>query len=169
MRLSHPLTLVGLLCGVLVTSPRLLNARQLNGMRHWELPGRGTSTEGEERRDTDAAPPRVKNITFSNPKASRAYARLEELASLRLTRFQSSTWMVRRFLKSHLTSVHHGRAFSLSAEHRMRQDRCGFSRRSSTTSLNFISSYSFGSFLLGQLEAQRTLSSGTSFIVLSTL
>ena len=92
MRLSHPLTLVGLLCGVLVTSPRLLNAKRLNGMRHLELSGRGPSTKGEERTtDTGAAPPRVQNFTFSNPKASRTYARLGELASLRLTRFQSST------------------------------------------------------------------------------
>jgi hypothetical protein len=130
MRLRNTFTLLGLLCGVLVSS---LNAKRLEGVKRWEPSARGPSAEGEARRAMDtAAPPRVKNITFSNPKASRTCARLGELASLCLTtRFQSSSWMVRPFLKSTLTSDHHGLAFSLSAEHRMRQDRCGFSRRSS--------------------------------------
>jgi hypothetical protein len=102
MRLSHALTLVGLLCGMLVTSPRVLNAKRLEGVKRWEPHkfGRGPSAEGEARRAMDtAAPSRVKNITFSNPKASRAYARLGELASLCLTRLQSSSWMVPPFLK----------------------------------------------------------------------
>lgn len=132
IRLTHSLTLVCLLYGVLVTSPRVLNAKHLQGMKRWELAARGPNTEGEARRATDtAAPAKVRNITFSNPKASRAYARLRELASFCLTRLQSSMWMVRPFLKSSLTPVHHGLAFSLSAEHRMRQDRCGFIQRSS--------------------------------------
>ena len=126
IRLRHTLTLVGLLCGVLVTFPRVLNAKHLEGVKRWE-----PSAEGEARRATDtAAPARVKNITFSNPKASRAYVGLGELESLCLTRFQSSSWMVRPFQKSTLTSAHHGLAFSLSVEIRMRQNRCGFSRRS---------------------------------------
>ena len=128
MRLSHTLTLlVGLLCGVFVTSPTVLNAsaKHLHGLNHRFA--HGPSAKVEVLRDTDGAVPAgVKNITFSNPKASRTYARLGELASLCLTPLQSSTWMVGPFLTSSSTSVRHGLAFSLSAEHRMRQERCGF-------------------------------------------
>ncbi|KAI9466665.1 alpha/beta-hydrolase [Lactarius psammicola] len=82
MRLTHTLALVGLLCGVLfaepaaarVTSPKFLNAKRLEAVNHRELSARGPSAEREVRRATGtAAPPRVKNITFSNPKASQFF------------------------------------------------------------------------------------------------
>ncbi len=138
MRLTHTLALVGLLCGVLfaepvaarVTSQKFPDVKRLEAGKRWELSARGPNARGEARRATNtAAPPRVKNITFSNPKASRAYARLGELASLCLTRSQNSSWMVRPFLKSALTSVHLGLASSLSAQQQMSQERCGFSRK----------------------------------------
>ncbi|KAI9448384.1 alpha/beta-hydrolase [Lactarius indigo] len=79
MRLTHTLTLVGLLCGVLsagpvaarITPPKLLSAKHLEAVK---LSTRGPNAQGEARRATDtAAPPRVKNITFSNPKASQFF------------------------------------------------------------------------------------------------
>jgi len=90
MHLTHTLALVGLFCGVFfaepvaarVTSSGVLNAKHLEAVKRRELSARGPNAEGEVRRATDtAAPPRVKNITFSNPKASRTYAGLGELAS----------------------------------------------------------------------------------------
>lgn len=88
MRLTHTLTLVALLCGVLfeesvaarATSPGVLNVHPLKAMKQRELSVRGPGAGGEARRSTDTAePPRVKNITFSNQKASRTYPRLGEL------------------------------------------------------------------------------------------
>jgi carboxypeptidase D len=80
-RLSHALALVGLLCGILfsgpvavaarVTSVEFLKAKRLEAMKRLELSARGLDSEDNVRRATE---PRVKNITFSNPKASRAYA-----------------------------------------------------------------------------------------------
>ncbi|KAH8977071.1 alpha/beta-hydrolase [Lactarius hatsudake] len=79
VRLTHTLALVGLLCSVLsawpviahVTSPNLLNVKRLEAVK---LSSRGLNAEGEARRATDTvAPPRAKNITFSNPKASQFF------------------------------------------------------------------------------------------------
>ncbi|KAI9448385.1 alpha/beta-hydrolase [Lactarius indigo] len=79
MRLTHTLALVSLLCGVLsagpvtarVTSPKLLNAKHLEAV---ERPACVLNTQGEARPATDTvAPARVKNITFSNPKASQFF------------------------------------------------------------------------------------------------
>ncbi|KAH9045770.1 alpha/beta-hydrolase [Lactarius pseudohatsudake] len=78
MRLTHTLALAGLLCGVLspwpviarITSPNLLNVKRLEAVK---LSSRGPNAEGGARRATEAAPPKVKNITFSNPKASQFF------------------------------------------------------------------------------------------------
>jgi hypothetical protein len=83
-RLSHTLTLITLLCGMLVAEnvaalvdPGVLHAKRLEALKPWEPSSRSPSSEGEARRAADtAAPSRVKNITFSNQKASRAYIRL---------------------------------------------------------------------------------------------
>ncbi|KAH8999463.1 alpha/beta-hydrolase [Lactarius akahatsu] len=71
-RLTHTLALVGLLCGVLsawpviarITSPNLLNVKRLEAVK---LSSRGPNAEEA------VAPPRVKNITFANPKASQFF------------------------------------------------------------------------------------------------
>ena len=84
-RLSSVLALLGLLCGTLFlgpvavaardTSVESLNAKRLEAVKRWELSARGRNGGGNARRAAlTLAPPRVKNITFSNPKASRAYA-----------------------------------------------------------------------------------------------
>jgi len=76
------LALVSSLCGVLFLAPfavaryassNSLNARRLEAIRRWELSARDRTGEDKARRATYApAPARVKNITFSNPKAARA-------------------------------------------------------------------------------------------------
>ena len=91
-RLSHALALYSLLSGMLFwvpvaardTSVKSLNAKRLEAAKHQGLSARGRN--GSVRRAADtSSPPRVKNITFSNPKASRAYARVHALH--RLMRF----------------------------------------------------------------------------------
>ncbi|KAI9466663.1 alpha/beta-hydrolase [Lactarius psammicola] len=50
---------------------KFLNGKRLEAVNHRGLSARGPSAEREVRRATGtAAPPRVKNVTFSNPKAS---------------------------------------------------------------------------------------------------
>jgi carboxypeptidase D len=83
-RLSRALALVGLLCGTLFSGPvavaardtsvKSLHAKRLEAVKRWELSARGRDSGGNARRATGPAPPRVKNITFSNPKASGEYA-----------------------------------------------------------------------------------------------
>jgi carboxypeptidase D len=83
--LSYALALVGLLCAALLSGPvavvardtsvKSFHAKRLEAIKRWELSARGHDSEGNARRATDKpAPPRVKNITFSNPKASSEYA-----------------------------------------------------------------------------------------------
>jgi len=91
-RLGHALTfalaLVGLLCGTLSsgpashgvlvaardTSPEYLNAKRLEAVERWRRSARDQTGASNARRATDTStPPRVKNITFSNPKASQFY------------------------------------------------------------------------------------------------
>jgi carboxypeptidase D len=79
-RLTHTLALVGLLCGILFpgpfraaardTSPGFLSAKRLEAVKRWDPSGGRRNRDGGMRRDTDHAAPRVKNITFTNPKAS---------------------------------------------------------------------------------------------------
>ena len=81
------LALVSSLCGVLFLAPfavaryassKSLNARRLEAIHRWESSARDRTREDKERRATYApAPARVKNITFSNPKAARACAEIE--------------------------------------------------------------------------------------------
>ncbi|KAI0301889.1 Alpha/Beta hydrolase protein [Multifurca ochricompacta] len=82
IRLSSTLSLVGLLYLTLFlrpiaardTSMVTLNAKRLAAVERWRLSARGLNVEGNARRSTDATTsPRVKNITFRNPKASRFY------------------------------------------------------------------------------------------------
>lgn len=120
VRLGCMLTLVSSLCGVLFlapfvvardTSSKSLSARRLEAVHRWELSARDRTGEDKARRATDApAPPRVKNITFSNAKATRAYTGIESLCVAHLMLFQISTSMARQFLWSTLMSVRHGRA-----------------------------------------------------------
>ena len=115
-RLTHALALVGLLCGFLLsapvaardTSPRFLHDKRLEAQKRWES-SRNSATNA--RRATDgSAPPRVKNITFTNPKASGAYARISPSLAPSLTRFQSITSMANPFLSSILMLARRGRA-----------------------------------------------------------
>ena len=85
-RLSYALALFSLLSGILLRGPvaardtflRSLNAKRLEAAKQWGLSARDRN--GGARRATDtSSPPRVKNITFSNPNASRAYARAHTL------------------------------------------------------------------------------------------
>ncbi|KAH9061995.1 alpha/beta-hydrolase [Lactarius vividus] len=74
MRLTHTLALLALLSAwpviARITSPNLLDVKRFEAVKL----SRGPKAEGEARRATDtAAPPRVKNITFSNPKASQFF------------------------------------------------------------------------------------------------
>ncbi|KAH9963269.1 Alpha/Beta hydrolase protein [Russula dissimulans] len=80
-RLRYSLALLSLFCGTLFwqlaaardTSPEFLKAKRLEAVKRWELSARGGS--GGTRRATDdtVTLPGVKNITFSNPKASQFY------------------------------------------------------------------------------------------------
>ena len=83
--LSYALALVCLLCGALFSGPvavvardtsvKSFHAKRLEAIKRWELSARDHDSEGNARRATKMpAPPRVKNITFSNPKASSEYA-----------------------------------------------------------------------------------------------
>jgi carboxypeptidase D len=80
IRLGHALVLVSLLCGTLLlepvaardTSPRSLNTKRLEALKLRE--------SANARRATDtSAPSGVKNFTFTNPKASGAYAGIHAL------------------------------------------------------------------------------------------
>ncbi len=81
IRLTRTLALVGLLYVALFaaepvaardTSVGFLNKKRHEAIKRWGLSARGPNSAGNARRATDTpAPPRVKNITFSNPKASR--------------------------------------------------------------------------------------------------
>jgi carboxypeptidase D len=79
-RLSHALALLSLLGGTLLvgTAARAfdpsLSAKRLEAAKRWEYSARGRNGAGNPRRATDTSP-KVKNITFTNPKASGAYAR----------------------------------------------------------------------------------------------
>jgi hypothetical protein len=91
-RLSRALALLGLFCATLFigteaarrgTSLRSLNAKRLEASKRWEFSARGRNGVSNVRRATDTSPPsRVKNITFTNPKASGAYARVHTLPHL---------------------------------------------------------------------------------------
>jgi hypothetical protein len=127
--LAFALALVSLLCGTLSsgpashgvlvaardTSPEYLNAKRLEAVERWRRSARDQSGASNARRATDtSAPPRVKNITFSNPKASREYnpnlKSIRTPSSRRLMCFlKSSTSMARPFLSSTLMLARRGR------------------------------------------------------------
>jgi hypothetical protein len=109
-RLSRALALLSLLGGTLFVdtaarvidlSLRSLNAKRLEAAKRWEYSARGRDGSGDLRRATDtSAPSRVKNITFTNPKASGAYARVHVLPRL----FVSCTSRVLREWRDHTPS-----------------------------------------------------------------
>jgi hypothetical protein len=84
-RLSRALALLSLLgatlflgtaAHVIDPSLRSLNAKRLEAAKRLKYSTRGGNSAGNPRRATDTSPPSsVKNITFTNPKASGAYAR----------------------------------------------------------------------------------------------
>jgi hypothetical protein len=86
-RLSPALALLSLLGAALFVgtaarvfdpSSRSLNAKRLEAAKRLEYSARGRNGAGTSRRATDTSPPsRVKNITFTNPKASGASARAQ--------------------------------------------------------------------------------------------
>ena len=61
------------------TSLRSLNAKRLEVAKHWELSARGRNGDAARRPADTSTASRVKNITFSNPRASRAYASVHVL------------------------------------------------------------------------------------------
>jgi hypothetical protein len=98
-RLSRALALLSLLGGTLFVgtaartvgpSLRSLNAKRLEAAKRWEHSARGrngAARGGDTSRATDTSPAsRVKNITFTNPKASGAYARVYALPRLFVSR-----------------------------------------------------------------------------------
>ena len=115
-RLARALALVGLLCGILFlgpvaardTSPSSLNAKRDEVVKRWQHSAHGRNRGRHGRRAP--APPKVKNITFKNPKASGAYARVYAFLVSLLMRFQSSTWMAHPFLWSTLMLARRGLA-----------------------------------------------------------
>jgi hypothetical protein len=77
--LSHALVLFSLLYGLfwrpVTARDTSLRVKRLEVAKHWESSSRSRNSANKVRRATDtSAPPRVKNITFSNPRASGAYA-----------------------------------------------------------------------------------------------
>jgi hypothetical protein len=95
-RLSRALALLSLLGGTLLVgtaarvidpSLRSLNPKHLEAAKRWEHSARGLNRAGpvgDPRRAARATSPpaRVKNITFTNPKASGAYPRVHALPRL---------------------------------------------------------------------------------------
>jgi carboxypeptidase D len=81
IHLSHALALAlfGLLCGTLVSKPvaardtsrRSSNAKRRDAAKRWEEAVHGNDARNARRATDTSAPAGVKNITFSNPKASR--------------------------------------------------------------------------------------------------
>jgi carboxypeptidase D len=74
-RLIHTLVLFSMLYGhfwgPVAARDTSLRAKRLEVAKHWESSVRSRNSANNVRRATDtSAPPRVKNITFSNPKAS---------------------------------------------------------------------------------------------------
>ena len=67
---------VGTAARIIDPSLRSLNAKRLEAAKRWEFSARGRNGAVDPRRATETSPPSgVKNITFTNPKASGAYAR----------------------------------------------------------------------------------------------
>jgi hypothetical protein len=84
IRLGKALTLVSLLCATIFSGPvvarhpplRSLSAKHLEAVKLRETSARRAGAGNARRATETPTPSGVKNITFSNPKASGAYARL---------------------------------------------------------------------------------------------
>ena len=106
-RLARTLALVSLLCGILFlgpvaarhTSPSSLNAKRDEVVKRWQHSAHKQNRASHARRAAAQAPPKVKTITFKNPKASGVYAKVYAFLVF-LMRFQSSMWMAHPFLPS---------------------------------------------------------------------
>jgi hypothetical protein len=117
--LISALALVSLLCGLLLSEPvaardislRSFNAKRHEAVKRWDPSTRRQNRAGDTRRDTDGpAPPRVKNITFTNPEASSMSATVYTCPVSSLIPFQNSMSTARQFLLSTLMLAHPGRA-----------------------------------------------------------
>ena len=118
IRLTCALALVSLLCCAtfsesVAARDSHASLRSLGSKRRLEAVKRLESSPGRRSRasragDTSASPG-VKNITFTNPKASGAYAALCILLSISCA-FQSSTLMVQKYPWWILTLARHGLA-----------------------------------------------------------
>ena len=82
-RLSLALALLSLLCGTLFAGTAARSAdrssrslKRLEAAKRLESSAHSRSGASNQRRATDTSSPRVKNITFTNTKASGAYARV---------------------------------------------------------------------------------------------
>jgi hypothetical protein len=93
VRFIYVLVIVSSLCGTLFLAPatgaaardtsmKSLNARRLQAMHRWEPSARGQTGEDNVRRSAGGqtrSGTKVKNVTFSNPKAARAYCAVVKL------------------------------------------------------------------------------------------
>jgi hypothetical protein len=117
IRLGKAVTLVSLLCATIFSgpvvarhhSPKSLSEKRLEAVKLRETSARQVGAGNHPRRATETSTPSgVKNITFSNPKASGAYARVHALFVFFTHCGQSFTWMVQLFPRWTLMLAHHG-------------------------------------------------------------
>jgi hypothetical protein len=105
IRLGKTLTLVSLLCATIFLGPvvawhpslRSLSAKRLEAVKLRETSARRAGAGNARRATETSTPSGVKNITFSNPKASGAHVMVHASFVLYSHRVQSSTWMVEAF------------------------------------------------------------------------
>jgi hypothetical protein len=118
IRLGKALTLLSLLCATILSGPvvawhplpRSLSAERLEAVKRGETSARRAGVDNARRAAEVSTPSGVKNITFSNPKASGAYARVHASFVFFSHCVQSSTWMVKAFPTWTLMLAHHGLA-----------------------------------------------------------
>ena len=102
IRLGKALTLVSLLCATIFSGPvvawglsqRSLSTKRLEAVKRGETSARRANARRATEISTSSG---VKNITFSNPKASGAYPRVHASSVFLSHCVQSSTWTVEAF------------------------------------------------------------------------
>ena len=108
IRLGKALTLVSLLSATIFSGPAVaswhssispgsLSAKRLKAVKLREAPARRSGAGNVRRAGETSTHSGVKNITFSNPKASGAYYYLVHASFVLSYRVQSSTWTVEAF------------------------------------------------------------------------
>jgi hypothetical protein len=109
IRLGKALTLVSLLCATIFSGPvvawhsslKSLSAKRLEAVKRLETSARRAGVGNARRATETSTSSGVKNITFSNPKASGTYASRGFTRRSSFFSFsycvQSSTWMVEAF------------------------------------------------------------------------